>query len=318
MKKTLTRITASLFALMAAGQQDDELIMTIDDLTELGTQEALVERLSEHFADDEILITPEVSRVFEAIEANDDDMLRDVLSDIAGEQVSLPSDPVPHEGVIEGTPDRFSSDEILARMRPQHVDALANHRHLLDDKWLLYRHLQNLEGVEHDAAMEFIAKMNKPESIESMMPPELIEELRVAKVRGWRDFPGPAMGSHMLREVASLGSDGQAKLRRTSLEFGLLDENLPEQVESYSFDLPGYERMEVHSNTKFGGVLYVEKTLADHVYYDDPNLIIAGRDALRGHRQARGRRVGDDGQCLRRTAPLPCGAGEQAGRCRAR
>ena len=133
MRQVLTRITASMFALMAAGQQHDELIMTIDDLAELGTQEALLERLSEYFADDEILITPEVSRVFEVIEANDDDMLRDVLSDIAGEPVSLPSDPVPHGGVIEGTPERFSTDEILARMRPEHVEALADHRHLLGD-----------------------------------------------------------------------------------------------------------------------------------------------------------------------------------------
>ena len=275
MKKILPLVTACAVACMVIAQ--DDLVIPID---ELGTEEELLERLAEHYGDDvETEITPELSRVLRAIEAGDDDELREVLSDIVGQDVRLPSPghPVLHEGG-DRMHERFSTDEILARMRPEHVEALADHRHLLDDEQQLFLVIGDMEGLEPAAALEFIAKMTKPEPFESMRPPELRENLRLSRERGWYDMPGPAMGSHLLREVELLGRDGAARLRNEALEY---DENLDliaETSANYSFDFPGYERTEVFSETKFGGVMYIEKTQADHFKPHEANLFIAGHD----------------------------------------
>ena len=273
MKKILPLAAACVVACMVIAQ--DDLVIPID---ELGTEEELLEWLAEHYGDDvETEITPELSRVLEAIEASDDDELREVLSDIAGEEVRLPDEQVRFE-TPHKVRERFSTDEILARMRPEHVEALTDHRHLLDDERQLFFAIDDMEGLEHAAALEFIAKMTKPEPFESMRPPELRENLRLSRERGWYDMPGPAMGSHLLREVERLGQDGAARLRNESLEFDEHREHIAETSANYSFDYPGYERMEVFSETKFGGVLYVEKTQADYFKPHEANLFIAGHD----------------------------------------
>ena len=121
----------------------------------------------------------------------------------------------------------------------------------------------DMEGVEHAPALEFVAKMPRPEPIESMMTDEMRENLRQSRERGWYDMPGPAMGSHLLREVERVDLVGATQLRNEALKFDEHREDIAETSTNYSFDYPGYERMEVFSDTKFGGVLYVEKTKAD-------------------------------------------------------
>ena len=275
MKKILAITVACMAPILVTAQE--ELFIPID---ELGTEEELFEKLTEHFGDEEagILITPEVARIMEANAAGDEAALREVLADIAGtDKVMLPGDSLPHEGdYIDIEVERYSTDEVLARMRPEHVEALADHRYLLDDEGKLLLAIGDMRGVEHAAAMEFIAKMYKPEPIESMMSDEYRDFLRLSEERGWYDVPGPAMGSHLLREVEMMDADGEAQLSRTFLEF---DEHNAQTVGGYSFVFPGYERMEVHPDTKFGAVLYIEKTQADGMHVHDPNLFIAGHDA---------------------------------------
>ena len=278
--KTILTLVTCIAACLAMAQ--DEIVMEIDELG--STEEELLQKLREHLGDGDnagVVITPEIKRVLEANKTGDREVLRSVVADIVGEErVWLPGDEeqLPrHEHHKEF--ERFSTDEILARMKPAHVDALADHRHLLDNEQDLFMVLEDLEGVEHDAAMEFIAKMEKPEPIESIMNDRVREELRESKARGWYDIPGPAMGSHLLREVELLGTDGSDRLRRTSLEIGSLDEHIGiENSESFSFDFHGYERMEVYPVTRFDAVLYVEKIAADAYQPHDPNLSILGHD----------------------------------------
>ena len=83
-------------------------------------------------------------------------------------------------------------------------------------------------------------------------------------------------------EAAAAGGTARRRWRnpfpRPSLSAGAY-EAIPATAASYSLDLPGYERVDVVSDTKFGGVLYAETTQYDQVYLDDPNLRILGRDA---------------------------------------
>jgi len=111
-----------------------------------------------------------------------------------------------------------------------------------------------------------------------MLPPELREQVRLAQERGWYEVATPAKGSRLLRKAARLDADGATRLPRSSLSAGAY-EHIPRKAASYSLDLPGYERLDVVSDTKFGGVLYAEKTQVDHVYLHDPNLRILGHDA---------------------------------------
>lgn len=266
----------------AAGLLDEpipELVIPIDELV---SREELLERLermtedaggSVHVA--EPFITPDVARILEAIEAGDDDRLRDVLSDVAGAEVTLPTDDhlrQHDEGAIYKPQERYPTDDILARMRPERVEALADYRHLLDEERKLIDALAsgNLDSPTRSAVREFLAKMYEPEPIESMMPPELKEHIRQAQERGWYEVASPARGPRLLREAS------QRELGRSSLsDYG---EWIPETAASYSFDLPGDGRIEVVADTRFGGVLYAEKSEADGVYPDDPNLRILGHD----------------------------------------
>ena len=72
------------------------------------------------------------------------------------------------------------------------------------------------------------------------------------------------------------------ELARSSLS--AYDEHIPGTAASYSFDLPGDARIEVVADTVFGGVLYAEKSEADYVYPDDPNLHLLARISHHGPR----------------------------------
>jgi len=105
-----------------------------------------------------------------------------------------------------------------------------------------------------------------------MIPPEMEEQIRRARERGWYEQATPPRGQSLLREAEQLGS-GQSSL-------SAYDE-IPATTASYSFDmLPGngIERLDVVSDTKFGGVLYAEVSEIAGVHFDDPNLHIMGHD----------------------------------------
>jgi len=283
MRKTLPAVAVCALALLVIAQDraDDEPGDLRMEMDEIGTEDELLERLAEHYGDGvEVMITPELKRVLEAREAGDDDALRKVLSEIVGQEVTLPHEQTRFESPRHKVWERRTTDEILSLMRPEHVEALAGLRHLLDDEQRLFLELDDLTGLEREAGMAFIARLSKREPIESMMPPELLEERRLSRERGWYDLPGPAMGSQLLREMELLDDRATAQLRRTSLRLAPEDERtVGGDASGWSFDHSAYERLEVHPETEFGAVLSVEKSPADAVHYDDPNLVIAGRDA---------------------------------------
>ena len=276
----------------AAGILDEPIPELAIPLDELVSKEDLLERAAEYMAEHaDVLaglgdvqiaaptISPDVARLLEAVEAGDDDRLREVLSDIAGREVTLPTAEQRRRhdgGAVYGPFERHATDDILARMRPERVEALADYRHLLDDDWGLIDALNSgdMDGPTRSAVREFLAKRRDPEpveAIEAMRPPELKERIRQARERGWYEVDSPARGARLLREASRL------ELDRSSLsDYG---EYIPGTAASYSFDLPGDgRRIEVVADTVFGGVLYAEKSEADHVYPDDPNLRILGHD----------------------------------------
>lgn len=280
-----------------AGLLEEPIPKLVIPLDDLGSKEELLEKIAEHSAGLEKIpwpsgakvvepfIPPDVADILEAIEADDDDRLRQALSDMAGGvEVRLPSDDdlrQHDEEAIYEPRERYPTDEILARMRPERVEALADYRHLLDDDWALIDALDKMDSRTRAAAREFLGKSRPPEpieAIEAMIPPELKEQIRLAQERGWYEVDSPARGQSLLREAARLdASDGAARLARSSLSD--YDEYVPGTAASYSFDMPGGGRLEVVADTVFGGVLYAEKSEAGHVYPNDPNLHILGHDA---------------------------------------
>ena len=261
-----------------ATDEPPDLIIPVE---ELGTETELMDQLVEHYGDEIVVeITPELTRILEAVEA-DDGSLSEVLSDVLGEEIRLPDEQPYHYS--SKVWERRTTDEILARMKPEHVEALADQRHLLDDEQQLFLVMDEWEGVQHDAALEFLSKLSRPDPIKSMMPPELRREIEQAQERGWYDLPGTALGSQLMRQVELMGEDGLTQLRRTSLEIDSHrereDGGLAGPTGGYSFMLPGYEQVDVFPDTKFGAVLSVEKTVVDEVHFDNPNLVIDGYDA---------------------------------------
>lgn len=284
MKKlaTLTAACSLLIVLVVVAAQDttDEPPDLVIPVEQLGTEEELLEQLAEHYGGDVLIeITPELQRLLDAVEA-DDGSLSEVLTDIVGQEVRLESEQEHFHGTHKVW-ERRSTDEILARMDPKHVEALADHRHLLDDEQQLFLEMDNWEGVQHDAAMEFFSKLTKPDPIESMLPPELVEERRVVQERGWYDVPGPARGSQLLLHMEMMDEQDRAELRREAQEFhGYREDSFSQQPSGgYLFDLPGYERVEVFADNEFDAVLHIEKSAVNEVYFDDANLTVAGRDA---------------------------------------
>ena len=279
----------------AAGLVDEivpGLSLSLDELRELGSKEAVLKRIAEHHENwgATVALPPgsDVERLLDAL-GSGDDRLQEVLSAIAGREVKLPPShgdghPLHHgeKGVFYDMPERYTNDEILARMRPEHVEALAKHRHLLDDRWKLIDSLDYLEGLEHSAVREFLTKMTKSEP--PRMSPEMTEEARQAEGRGWYELDTPAPGSQILRELTRLTTTaaGEEHFAGSSLSAsGAYAEYIPETVASYSFDGGSYgSRLDVVSDTKYGGVLYAKKNQFDHVAMVDPNLhVFPGYDA---------------------------------------
>ena len=279
----------------AAGLLDEPIPEMVIPLDELVSKEDLLDRIAEHVermaehARDmekagvtvqvaEPFITPGLEKVLEAGEAGDDDRLQEILSDIAGQEVTLPTEEQrrQHDAGAVYTPlETRPPAEVLALMSPDRVEALADYRHILDDRWELIDALNNdnMDSRARSAVRVFLSKSYESpsrEEMEAMMPPELKEQIRIAQERGWYEVPSPARGAHLLQEASRLD------LPRSSLSAH--DEHIPETAASYSFDLPGDARIEVVADTVFGGVLYAEKSEADHVYPDDPNLHILGHD----------------------------------------
>ena len=265
-------------------------------LHELESKEDLIKTVREHFKRHtrhpihvpDPHMSADVERVLEAIEAGDDDRLRETLSEIAGTEVRIPTgeftphgDAVPFDGQFLSTPE-----EALERLSPEHVEALAGLRHLLDDRTALLRALDDVSELEREAAMEYMSirlMLHGMRQRPNVYPPEVRRNLEKAKVRGWYDASDrQAPGSHLLT-LAELQTrnraDNVVPLAPASLAAAGFGEYIPETAASYSFTVPGQEeRKEVIADTKFGGVLFVEKTKAGHVQPHDPNLHITGYD----------------------------------------
>ena len=259
------------------GLLDEPLPKLVIPLDEVESKEELLERIAEHMDDIEhvnvlpLQIGPESARVLEAI--GDDNLLREALSDLAGTEVTLPTADHrrQHDEGARYELERRTIEQTLARMTPERVEALAAYRHLLDEEWRLVEALAegDLDGLARSAAKEFLAKRHKKD--EPLMPPELIDQIRQAQKRGWYEVNFPAPGRGLLRDAEQLEAP------RSSLS--AYDEFIPGTADSYSLDLPGSARMDVVSDTKFGSVLYSEKTEAVSVRPHDPNLRILGHDA---------------------------------------
>ena len=258
-----------------AQDDPDTLFVGLDDLD---SEEELKALLIERYGEDvEYEITPEVSRILAAKKAGRE-VLRETLTDIVGQEVILPGDTEPYAANM--VIDRLSTDEVLARMRTEHVAVLVDRRDLLDDEQRLMGSIRDMKGIERAAALEFLAMMQKSESMESMYSDEHKRLLQESKERGWYDMPGPARGSHMLRELAESSDDGLSSLRRDSIVFEPHGEHITKTSTNYSLTLPDDGRIEVFSETSFGGVLYIEKDRADEFHPHDANLYIAGHDGI--------------------------------------
>ena len=144
---------------------------SLDEIRELGSMEAMLERVVEHakahVGDDALLaaplITPDLERMMQAIESDDADLLNEVLSDIAGVPVRLPTEEeqrLHDEGAIYVPRVRATTDEVLASMKPERAEALDDYRHLLDDEFELIASLDKIkDGLARSAAREFLAKL---------------------------------------------------------------------------------------------------------------------------------------------------------------
>ncbi len=262
------------------GLLDEPLPKLVIPLGEVESKEKLMERIGEHLDGIEhvnllpLHIPPDAARVLEAIESGDDDQLRETLSDLAGAEVGLPTADQrrQHDEAARYEPERYNTtEETLARMTPERVEALADHRHLLDEEWRLVEALAegDMDGLARSAAQEFLVKKHKED--EPLMPVELEDQILQAQERGWYEVDFPAPGRGLLRDAEHLEAS------KSSLS--TYDEFIPGTADSYSIDLPGSARMDVVSDTKFGGVLYSEKTEAVNVRPHDPNLHILGHDA---------------------------------------
>ena len=264
---------------------------SLDEIRELGSMEAMLERVVEHakahVGDDALLaaplITPDLERMMQAIESDDADLLNEVLSDIAGVPVRLPTEEeqrLHDEGAIYVPRVRATTDEVLASMKPERAEALDDYRHLLDDEFELIASLDKIkDGLARSAAREFLTKLTPdpdPLEFEEMFPPEMEDQIRHARERarerGWYEQTTPPRGQSLLREAERLGSGVQSSLSAYA--------EIPATAESYSFDmLPGnIMRIDVVSDTKFGGVLYAVTSEIADIHFDDPNLLIMGHD----------------------------------------
>lgn len=272
---------------------------SLDEMRELGSMEAMLERVVEHakahVGDDVLLaaplIPPDLERMMQAIESGDDGLLNEALSDIAGVPVRLPTEEEQrlHDEGASYAPRRVraTTDEVLASMRPERAAALADYRHLLDDELELIASLDNIKGgLARSAAREFLAKVFPepgPREIEETFPPEMKEQIRHARERarerGWYDPPTPPRGQSLLREAERLGGV-QSSLSAYP--------EIPATAASYSFDMPPdsrIRRLDVVSDTKFGGVLYAETSEIADIHFPDPNLHIMGHDGwVRTHK----------------------------------
>ena len=272
----------------AAGFVDEivpDLHLSLDELRELGSKEAVLKRIAEHQGGEAVALPPgsDAERLLEAL-GSGDDRLQEVLSDIAGQEVTLPTAEQRRQhdaGAVYEPLETRSPAEVLALMRPEHVQALAEHRHMLDDRWKLIDSLNHLEGLEHSAVREFLSKSES--SPPSSIRPELSEETRQAKERGWYEWDTPATGSSVLREVERSTAAGDKHFAESSLlsASGAYAEYIPAAAASYSVERGGYgSRLDVVSDTTFGGVLYAKKEQIDHVAMHDPNLhVFPGYDA---------------------------------------
>ena len=281
---------------LAAGLLDRPPPQMDIPLDELVSKEDFSERANEHlarvaeYARDlekalgapvqvaETVIPPGLEKVLDAVEAGDDDRLREVLSDMIGTEVPQLRPTAEQRRLHDATAvykprEGQPPDEVLARMRPDRVEALADHRHLLDDPWKLIDALStgDMSSRERSAMRVFLSKSRAdPVPIEARMPPEMKEEIARALERGWHESHSPALGVGLLRQASQL------ELAASSLS--AYDEHIPGTTASYSFNLPGDRRIEVVADTVFGGVLYAEKSESAGVHYDDPNLHILGHD----------------------------------------
>ena len=265
--KTLTADEA-----FEAGLLKERLPEIIIPLDELSSKEDLLRMakeidISKYVADGtkysvaEPQIPESMERVLEAIEAGDDDRLDEILSEIAGTEVRhARSGFVPHGDAIPWDSSELLSipaDEVLGRMRPEHVQALTEHRDLLDTNDLI-RKMDELSELEREAALEFRSirfalyglRTDPPES---MITPEQWREMELAQERGWGDAYGaPTMGSSLLA-LAKRDKARATAAPAPLLAAGTYADYIPETAVSFSFTVPGSdERSEVIAETKFG------------------------------------------------------------------
>ena len=281
-ERTMRAVTAEeLRELGLPPKPISDMVIHFDDLT---SKDDLLKRIAKHAernapegislgGTSDVAIPPALETMLEAVEADDIDRLQAEMSKLTGVEVVLPTAEQRRrhdETAIYRSVERYPTEEVLARLSPESVEALADHRHLLDDEWELVDSLGKMDVHTRLAAKEFLSKL-RPRKERPPMTPERMEELRLAEERWLAEADHPAPGFALLEQAEKMELD-QSFLSD-------YDEFIPKTASSYSFDLPTTARLEIAESSIFGGLLYAEKSEAVDVKFDNPTLHILGHDA---------------------------------------
>lgn len=183
----------------------------------------------------------------------------------------------------------FSTEDALVQMSVGTLEALADYRHLLDNRGDLIHALAEMPPDAQCAAREFLRVSKKPKPIESLYSKEHLREIEQAKERGYfhamfdQDAPTGTRLFSSIQQAIHLGVEPAAfeleeyLLRQPTLPTVPAEFLLPD---SLNYVLPSMDRISlVYSKSLFGGMLHVEARMADAAHVHHPTLTIAGRDA---------------------------------------
>ena len=281
--------------------------LSVEEQMEILTQPEVVEAMREAYGPDiGIVATPDILRALRdhpgdnkefraAIERSLNDLPPEVRNDLA-HGFQFADEPL-YPGLAEPAPqERLPTDEVLAKLDSDSRDALAGHRHLLDDHRALTHAMPSMTERERRASSKFIAQMYKPTPPPVDPDSEHGKALARWREQGYRDAPGAPRGTTLLATIeqahlyARQNAD-EGDLPSTQAMYdefmALHGESVPRTPDrlvapgsrNHALTGPG-EVTRFYSRSVFDdAVLMVEQIEADAFFPRDPSLTIAGHPA---------------------------------------